>query len=427
MLPLIVKVIGSIFLAISSLIIAKNLLKSDEKIITKENIILIIPIVLVTCIMYSPQYSSLLTLTIYMILILTIRKILSTNLSVSIILSTISLLIFAVVDVLLSSLETVLFNYETLRNVWYINIFNNIFICLTSIGISKIKKVSVPFGKLCAKVDKKSYEEIFFGVTIIIVMTLFYYNITNIFELNIAYIITLISMFIFIILYYFYAIEKSNYERLNEEYKILLNCVQTFEDWIDNEQMYKHELKNSLSVIRNMTNNKNIIKKIDKILGVNISIDDEYIENLKYIPKNSMKGLIYYKIALAQKNKVEMVIEVSPNVVDSFKKISEEKINTICIILGIYLDNAIEEAQLTNEKKVTIEIYVIEQSLNIVISNSCRKVISLKEMSKKNFSTKGNNHGNGLYYVGKMLRKNKWLKSNSLFLNNYFIQKIIIK
>ena len=234
-------------------------------------------------------------------------------------------------------------------------------------------------------------------------------------------------MFIFIILYYFYAIEKSNYERLNEEYKILLNCVQTFEDWIDNEQMYKHELKNSLSVIRNMTNNKNIIKKIDKILGVNISIDDEYIENLKYIPKNSMKGLIYYKIALAQKNKVEMVIEVSQNVVNSFKKISEEKINTICIILGIYLDNAIEEAQLTNEKKVTIEIYVIEQSLNIVISNSCRKVISLKEMSKKNSSTKGSNRGNGLYYVGKILRKNKWLKSNALFLNNYFIQKIIIK
>ena len=427
MLPLIVKIIGSIILAISSLIIAKKILKSEEKIITKENLLLIIPIVLVTCIMYSPQYSSLLTLIIYIILVLTIRKVLNATVSTSIILATISLLIFAVVDVLLSSVETILFNYEMIRNVWYINLFNNIFICLASVEISNIKKIVIPFGKLCEKVEKRRYEEIFFGITMIIVMTLFYYNITSIFELNIAYIITLICMFVFIVLYYFYAIEKTNYERLREEYKILLNCVQTFEDWIDNEQMYKHELKNSLSIIRNMTKNKNIITKIDKMLGVNISIDDEYIENLKYIPKNSIKGLLYYKIALAQKNKIKIVIEISSKIINSFKRIPEDKINTICIILGIYLDNAIEEAQLTKDKKVTIEIYVIGKSLNIVISNSCRKITSIKEMSKKNFSTKGKKRGNGLYYVKKILNKNKWLSSNSIFLNNYFIQKIIIK
>lgn len=427
MLPMAVKLVGAILLSVSSLIIAKNILKSEKKIFSKNNIIMMLPIIIVTCTMYSPQYSSLFTLTIYMILILTIKKILNINISISIILSTIALLIFAIVDVFISSVETLLLNYDSLRNVWYINVFNNGIVCFISIEISKIKKIAIPFNNLCNKFEKKNYEEIYFAITIIIVMTLFYYNITNIFELNIPYIITLICMFIFIILYYFYTLEKRNYERLFEEYKLLLNCVETFEEWIDNEQMYKHELKNRLSVIRNITQEKKVIEKIDNIIGINVSIDNEYIDILKYIPKNSIKGLLYYKIALAKKNNIKINIEVSKKITNFFEKTSEEKINTICIVLGIYLDNAIEAAKSTEEKKVTIEIYTIGNFLNIVISNSYQEVISIKNMKKKKFSTKGKKRGNGLYYAEKVLNKNEWLKCSSLFLNNYFIQKIIAK
>ena len=42
-------------------------------------------------------------------------------------------------------------------------------------------------------------------------------------------------------------------------------------------------------------------------------------------------------------------------------------------------------------------------------------------------TTKGKNHGKGLYYVNKLINKYKWIETSQMFLNNYFIQKITIK
>ena len=48
-------------------------------------------------------------------------------------------------------------------------------------------------------------------------------------------------------------------------------------------------------------------------------------------------------------------------------------------------------------------------------------------MNKKGYTTKGNGHGKGLYYVKKILNKTRWLDTSQMFLNNYFVQKIHIK
>lgn len=427
MLPLIVKIIGSILLIISSAIISNNILHNQSKKITKKNLAFMIPIIIVTCAMYKPEYSSLLTLTIYMILILTIRKIQNTTVSVAILLSTLALLIFAIVDVVVTSLELMLFDHDTIRNVWYINILNNTLICLLSISISKLKKIAIPFEKLCTRINKKSYEEIIFCITIIIVMALFYYNIANIFEFNIAYVITLVCMFIFIILYYFYAIEKNNYEKLNDEYNSLFDYVQTFENWIDDEQMYRHELKNNLAIIRNMTKDKQIISKIDEMLKFSIIIDNKAIEDLKNIPKGGLKGLLYYKIAISKNQKVKMIVEVSSKVEKKLKQLTNEEMRQLCIIIGIYLDNAIEASSQSKKRIVTLEIYELNKILNFTISNTYKDLVPLKEMKKKGFSTKGENRGKGLYYANKILNRTKWLESTQLFLNDYFIQQIKIK
>ena len=48
-------------------------------------------------------------------------------------------------------------------------------------------------------------------------------------------------------------------------------------------------------------------------------------------------------------------------------------------------------------------------------------------MNRKNFTTKGGNHGRGLYYANKIIKKCKWINKDQMFLNKYFIQKLIIK
>ena len=272
-----------------------------------------------------------------------------------------------------------------------------------------------------------NYNTITFTILCIFTIIITFFNITEIFELNIHYLITVISIFILFLLYYFYISELNNYEKLNDKYNVLFDYVQTFEDWIDNEQLYRHELKNNLSMIRNMTNNKKIINKIDNMLNMNINIDDEYVEVLKHIPKGGLKGLLYYKIALAKSKNVNIVIEISSKVTSRMKKLPESKLRQIGIIIGIYLDNAIEAAESSKKKQITLEIYEINDDIVFVISNTYNKMLAIKDMNKKGYTTKGENHGKGLYYVNKILRKYKWLESSQIYLNDFFIQKLCIK
>ena len=83
-----------------------------------------------------------------------------------------------------------------------------------------------------------------------------------------------IFKFLLLILYYLYVKECNNYVSLSQEYDAIFKYIQTFEEWIDNEQMYRHELKNNLSIIRNMTSNKGIIKKIDDMLHFSVILDE---------------------------------------------------------------------------------------------------------------------------------------------------------
>ena len=95
---------------------------------------------------------------------------------------------------------------------------------------------------------------------------------------------------------------------------------------------------------------------------------------------------------------------------------SEYKLRNTCIVLGIYLDNALEAAENSDQKLVSLEIYEINHNLNFTISNSYKEIIPLKKMKKKGFSTKGKNHGKGLYYVNKLVNKIKWIEVNQIFL-----------
>ena len=427
MLPLIVKFIIGLIMAITSFLIVKRLLKNNEK-ISLYTVLIILIITLPTVILYQTKYNAFILLITYVLSIILYKRYFKINLVTSIILCSFEILILTLSDLVVSSINLTIFSYEEMRSVWYISIINNIVIGLLSIAISSIKVFSNRINYICKKVDNKTgYKIAIFAIISILLIAILFYNITTIFKLDLYYSITIIALVGLFILYYFYISEKANYEKLNDEYNILFDYVQAFENWIDDEQMYRHELKNNLSIIRSMTNNKKIIEKIDEMLKFSIIIEDKDIEDLKNIPKGGLKGLLYYKVALAKNKKVKMVVEVSPKVKTVLKKVPNKKIRDICIILGIYLDNALEAAEESKEKTISLEIYEANKKLNFTISNTYKNIIPLKNMRKKGFTTKGKNHGKGLYYADKMINKVKWIEISQIFLNNYFIQKICVK
>lgn len=427
MLPLIVKFIIGLIMAITSFLIVKKLTKNNEK-ISLYTVIIILILTLPTVILYQTKYNAFILLITYVLSIILYRRYFKINIVTSIILCSCEILILTLSDLFISSINLTIFSYEEIRNVWYISIVNNLIIGLLSIGISSIKFLSNRINYLCKKIDNKTgYKIAIFATISILIIAILFYNITTIFKLDLYYSITIIALVGLFILYYFYISEKANYEKLNDEYNILFDYVQNFENWIDDEQMYRHELKNNLSIIRSMTNNKKIIEKIDAMIKFSIIIDDKDIEDLKNIPKGGLKGLLYYKVALAKNKKVKMVVEVSPKVETILKKLPNKKNRDICIILGIYLDNALEAAEESKEKTISLEIYEANKKINFTISNTYKNIIPLKTMRKKGFSTKGKSHGKGLYYADKMVNKVKWIEISQIFLNNYFIQKICVK
>ena len=412
---------------ITSFFIVKQLAKNHEKVST-YTILIILIITLPTFIFYETKYNALVLLISYILSIVLYKRYFKINLVTSIVLCSVEVILVTLSDLFFTSINLMIFSYEEVRNIWYISFVNNLLVGVFSYLISTLDFISNKVTYLCKKINNKTgYKIAIFAIVSILIIAILFFNITAIFKLNLYYAITIIGLFGLLILYYFYISEIANYEKLNDEYNILFDYVQTFENWIDDEQMYRHELKNNLSIIRNMTKNKKIINKIDEMLNFTIVIDDNDIEDLKNIPKGGLKGLIYYKVALAKNKKVKMIIEASPKATSLLKKLEEKKLRKLCIVLGIYLDNALEAAAISKNKSVTLEIYKSNNNLTFTISNTYKNIIPIKDMKKKGYTTKGKNHGKGLYYVSKVLNKEKWIESSQIFLNDYFIQKICIK
>ncbi len=426
MLP-IGKVIIGLIMSLSMFVMVKNLINNNYRYFNIKSLTAIIIVSIPASLFYSSEYNGNMTIITFLIAVMVYKKIFTIRLSTSILAMSIAIALIALVDFIVIPIS-ISIGYESTRDVWYISVLSNIIVFIFSVLLSKIKILKNKFQTFCLKIDDNSLVSvIFFAIVSFYIIIISFFNLSNHLTSVPTYAITAIIIIMLIVLYYLYVKECNNYVNLSQEYNTIFKYIQTFEEWIDNEQMYRHELKNNLSIIRSMTEDKNIINKIDDMLSFSIVLDENDIESLKEIPKGGLKGLIYYKIALAKNNNINLIIEVSPKVTNKLNKIKDKDLKQICIILGIYIDNAMEAAMKTKKKNVTLEIYENNNQLTFVISNTYKELISIDKMRFDGYTTKGEGHGRGLYYVNKLLAKSKNLYSQQMFLNKYFIQKLYVK
>ena len=427
MLPLImIKIVIGLIMSLTTFLIVKNLVNSNYKFLNIKTVITLIIVSIPIIIFYDTEYNSVITILTFFIAIIVYKKLFKISLSTSILAISIAMILTALADFVIIPISIAI-GYESTRDIWYISIISNILVFIFSILLSKIKALKIAFQKFCLKIDSNSLVSvIFFAIVSFWILIILFQNLSNHLTFFSNYIITSIIIVMLLILYYLYVKECNNYNSLNQEYNSIFKYIQTFEEWIDNEQMYRHELKNNLSIIRSMTKNKKIINKIDDMLKFSIILDENDIECLKDIPKGGLKGLIYYKIALAKNNNINLTIEISSKVTNKLNRIKEKDLKQICILLGIYIDNAMEAALKSKKKNVTLEIYESNNSLLFVISNTYKELISIEKMYLEGYTTKGEGHGKGLYYVNKLLAKSKNFYSEQTFLGDYYIQKLYV-
>lgn len=428
MLDILTKLVCSTMMTILGFYIIKMILKSEEKMFTIKNITLLSILIIIPFFLYKVQYTSIYTLITYLLNILIYRKIFNQSVIQAIISSSMLMVIVFILDVINSNFYMPFITVDELRGIWYYRLLSNITMCILCIILCKFKIVRNALNKFELKLKNTRYiSSAIFLILLTIVFTLVGISIYKNFGYNLNFLLSLVVMIIFLVLLTIFLNEKNNNDKLTSEYDNLFNYVQNFEEWIEKEQLNRHEYKNQLAVLRCMTKEKKVINKIDEILEDNINIEGEVVNQLKSLPKGGVKGLMYYKSAIAQKRKINLTLDVCIERKSILNKLSEKELRVLCKLIGIYFDNAIEAAAETRKKNVTIEIYEIKDHVSFVISNTFKQHKNMDRRNEKGVSSKGEGHGNGLYFASKLIDKNKWLTSSQDIIDKYYIQELNIK
>lgn len=395
---------------------------------SKELIFYITLLALVSVFLHQVQYTIIYTITVFLLNIVVFKKIFNIDWSQSIIATSIFMIALIPADVIINTLFRLIWTQDQIRADFFVSIAANAMIGIVSVGL-----ISIPFINKITRLfyenisRKRIIAELVFFLLLVIGFCCLGYNYATHNLTDQTYISNVIIIGIFTIITIIFIQSKNDYKRLSDEYDVLYSYIQNFEEWIEKDQINRHEYKNQLAVLRALTKDKKVQNKIDEILEDSIKLKDEVIGKLKDLPKGGLKGLVYYKAALAQKKNINLTSDISLKKNTYLEKLSEPNNKVLCHLLGVYLDNAIEAAEETQEKYLLLEMYEMSDKVKIVISNSYIASSNFEKRNEKGVTTKGEGHGNGLYLASRILSKNKWIASSQKVVDNYYYQTLIIE
>lgn len=423
----ITKFICSALMAVVGLIVVKNISGSKEKLLSIKSIVLMLCLIIVPAFTYTTDYNFLYGVINYLLMIVTYKYVLNLNFTKVIVSCGILLLSLFLLDFISSIFFAMFISVEKMRDTWYINLSMNILFSIIILAVFRTKRVYRYFENLIDKTSRKRQTNIvIFLLLAVIAMSTLLYLLGNNYELNAVFTTNFLIFLIFFLLVIILVGEKNSYVKLSDDYENLFNYVKIFEDWIEDEQLIRHEYKNQLAVLRCLTKEKKVKDKIDEIISDTINIDNHMINQLKNLPSGGLKGLLYYKIAVARNNDINIEVDVSQDASPVLNALNQDELKINSKLIGIYCDNAIEAAKDTKKKIVLIEIYEINDIANIVISNTCKENKVLLNRYDKGISTKGKGRGNGLYFAKKMLNRNTWIEESQEIIDGYYIETLKI-
>lgn len=320
-------------------------------------------------------------------------------------------------------------NNSYIYNVFSGSILSNIVINLIFLVLSVILRK--PLQKLFTyEISSNIKIAIFSMLSIICIFIFFYIGFSNL-ENN-TLLISVFGMLVFLTILFSLVKQKIDNNKITEKYDSLIEFMNSYEEKIDELRIQSHENKNQLlnikSKIIDKDKNKNIIEYIDSILNEKVQLDKGKYSKLKCLPSNGFKGMFYYKISKAEELGIKISINISAGIKKSvLHNMNAEDYKQLCRIIGVYLDNAIEASAISNEKLLGIEIYLNNNDVEIIISNSYLGEVDIKNVNEKGYSTKGKSHGYGLPLVKNILENSDIFSSETTTCNGIYTQKLNIK
>ena len=261
------------------------------------------------------------------------------------------------------------------------------------------------------------------SLNLILAVTYFSQNFVIIFFVNIFFIN------IYTIILYMVLMEKNSNIKFKIENEALMKNLNEYEKMLDYQRVANHENKNQLLIIKIMIgkSDKKLIEYINEIIKDKREDNEELYSKVKKLPTGGLQGIIYQKMLIMEENEIRVFLSIDKRIKNIDFSLIDIKTNyDLCRIIGIFLDNAIDESKKVEKKEININIY-FDKYFIIEISNYFEGNLDVEKIYNKGYSTKGKGHGYGLTLVKNIIEQNKNIINENKIEKNIFTQIIKIK
>ena len=249
-------------------------------------------------------------------------------------------------------------------------------------------------------------------------------------EPDVDFIISMILLILLSIIGFILIKQKNDVDKMNDEYKKLANYSQITEGVLEEYRLNLHESRNQLIIIRNMistTKKKELEEYVNNLIDATEVNKYRWVNELKYIPIPELKGFINFKLMEMSNKKIDIEINVERKLKNSkMKKLKIKDKGDLYNIIGVFLDNAKEASLESKEKRVAVEMYEMDNDLNIIIANTYKGEVDIEKINEYGYSSKGKNRGTGLHLVNKIVERNRMFERTTSRMDEYFVQELVI-
>lgn len=229
---------------------------------------------------------------------------------------------------------------------------------------------------------------------------------TEVLSLN-GTLITAFTLSTILIFYNMYDILKKNHELSLQQAQsaIMQDYAHRMECLYEDVRAFRHDYRNILATMLNYIDEENT-KALKEYFHKTIlhhtpvlSDDGFTLGRLHQLKDNAVKSLLYTKIVAILNHDIHLKLEIT----ESVPVLSMDSI-TLCRILGILLDNALEASLISAEKSIHITIVTTDSSVLFSIANSTLPLpVSVTTLLKRGYSSKKGHEGVGLTTVIELL------------------------
>lgn len=419
---------------ITSIVFARILLENKKVKLNLKNVIIIIISIILYSIVIGTINGIQKTVILCSLYVLVYRYIFDTTYSKSLLLAFEHIVLILIPDLLILLFSVYVLNIDTsiIYNVFAETILSTfmvdvLFLLLTYALKKPLRKISNI--KLTNNKEIALYL-ILSQFSILVVFYTEYSNVKN--STNNDLTLGIVVIVSFVLILYSLIKQKIENNKLMARYLKLLEFIKNYEKELDKQKELRHESKNQLITARdkiiNKENEPELIKYLNSIIADYVRGKNEKYTSFQYLPANGIKGFFYYKASEAEDLGIKLSINVSPKIENNFLgDLNTQDFKQLGILLGVYLDNAIDASKKAENKQMSIEIYPVGEDVEMIISNTYEGTINVESIGKEKYTTKGKNHGYGLMLVKRILEENKRFEAHRVLTDVVYSQKLKIK